>query len=183
MLWKPVCIHRYRTAYQGLLNAASKMPVEWMGEIRTVWPPGLQIAFSSGQPPRPCNMQKARCKCRCTAQEQSKGALKARPDKGRADFKMSRCWVDANDSKWKNISCGTARHALRVELSLWVTRWRFGKAGPRFNYKHVLRMAMSPPDECLNNLQLLSQWGSPVMSSYINISFCKHRDWKPSGQL
>lgn len=53
-----------------------------MGEIRTVWPPALQIALSSGQPPRPCNMQKARCKCRCTAQEQSKGALKARPEKG-----------------------------------------------------------------------------------------------------
>lgn len=41
---------------------------------------------------------------------------------------------------------------------------------------NMLRTKMSPPDECLNNLHLLSQSDSLVMSSNINISFCKHRD-------
>lgn len=52
-------------------------------EICTIWPPALQIALSSGQSLRTCNVQNARRKCElCRAQRQRKVALKPWPEKG-----------------------------------------------------------------------------------------------------
>lgn len=149
-------------------------------ELCIVWHPACRIALSSGQPPRTCNMQNARCKFKmCITQWQSKGALKAWSEKGVLISKcLNSAWMRMAPSEGLfamgqhcvHSSCNCPDESLDGSLEKL----------DNISIINMLRTKMSPPDECLNNLHLLSQSDSLVMSSNINISFCKHRDWKPS---